>query len=577
MRHLLLITMLLVCQICMADSNTLPDSLMAMLNQLDSEIDNSPKYNKDKRRRIDELTNALKNSSNLFDKYSVNEDLYAEYKVYNSDSALYYARENLRISKQRNDSDLEGLWRSRVAFVLINTGKMTEAEAMLKGVRAANLDDNTRIEYYEEMLHLHSYAVLYDVSSDKAYYRKLINAYRDSIAAVCTPSHPMYLWYKANRINDSPQRKQTITDLEATLSKEENNSRMYAMNAYALSRLYSQENNDGEEIKWLINSAIGDVKSVNREIASLAILSKMLYARGYSKYAYRFLSYCHQQALAYNNRVRLYSITKVEQDIFDKMLLDTERQHKTLRLFTVAMIVLAAALLALLFFFVRVNRNLHRSRQKLQEVNKHLSQQKNELAEQNEKVVQTNAQLETLNAQLKRLNEDLSDSMRQTRESDYVKEEYIGAVFQLCSTYIERMDSFRKTINRRLKTRMYDEACAMTDTPAEVQAVVKEFYASFDAIFLNIYPSFIDDFNALLKPDEQIVPKEGQLLNTELRIYALVCMGITDSLRISHILHCSPQTVYNNRNRLRNKAIISSHDFDDAVRQIGKSHSSQRG
>ena len=99
---------------------------------------------------------------------------------------------------------------------------------------------------------------------------------------------------------------------------------------------------------------------------------------------------------------------------------------------------------------------------------------------------------------------------------------------------------------------------------------MKEFYASFDSIFLNIYPTFNHYFNALLKPEERIVPKDGQLMNTEMRIYALVCMGITDSLRISQILHCSQQTIYNNRNRLRNKAIMDSRDFDEAVRQIGK-------
>lgn len=557
----------------MADSKTLPDSLLSMLSNLEKELDNSQNYEKEKIRRIEALMVSLRNASNPVDKYLVNEKLYAEYKVYNSDSALHYSRENLRISKLRDDVNLVGLWTSRVAFILINTGRMSEADDLLRSVNAAVLDNNTQIEYYEEMLHLCSYTVLYGVTPDKPYYRRLVNSYRDSIAAVCRPSHPMYLWYKANRLTDSPQRQIVIADLQKLMEGEEPDTRMYAMNAYILSQMYSQEGNSNGEIKWLIKSAISDIRSVNREIASLSILSKRLYSRGYSKYAYRFLSYCHQQALAYNNRVRLYSITRVEQDIFDKMLLDTEQHHKTLRLFTVALVILSVALLALLFFFVRVNRNLHHSQQNLRTANRHLSQQKDELAEQNRKVTESNMQLENLNAKLKQLNEDLSDSMRQTRESDYVKEEYIGAVFQLCSTYIERMDAFRKTINRRLKTRMYDEACAMTDTPAEVQAVVKEFYASFDAIFLNIYPSFIDNFNALLKPEERIVPKEGQLMNTELRIYALVCMGITDSLRISHILHCSPQTVYNNRNRLRNKALISSRDFDEAVRQIGKSAS----
>lgn len=571
MKKLILVTLLYVLGLsCAMAQNNLPDSIVKMLDELDTEIANSPKYENEKKAKINELMASLRNTGGTIDRYKINGQLYDEYKVYNSDSALHYARVNLRMSEQLKDENLVGLWKSRAAFVLINTGKMEEAKSMLRGINGAHLDNNTLIEYYEEMLHLSSYTVLYGVTSEKDYYRNLVNLYRDSIAEVCQPSHHMYLWYKANRLTESPQRKLMIADLERQLATEEDDSRAYAMNAYILSQMYNKEGDVYKEMKWLIRSSISDVRTVNREIASLSVLSKLLHARGYCKNAYRYLSYCHQQALTYNNRVRLYSITKVEQDIFDKILQDMEKHQSTQRTYNIVLVMVALAMLVLVFFIALMNRRLRRSRLKLKAATKRLLEQKEELKTQNIKVVENNTQLENLNAQLKQLNEDLSESMRQTRESDFIKEEYIGAMFHLCSTYIERMDAFRKTINRRLKTKMYDEACAMTDTPAEVQAVVKEFYASFDSIFLNIYPTFIDDFNALLKPEERIVPKEGQLMNTELRIYALVCMGITDSLRISQILHCSQQTIYNNRNRLRNKAIMDSRDFDEAVRQIGK-------
>ena len=102
------------------------------------------------------------------------------------------------------------------------------------------------------------------------------------------------------------------------------------------------------------------------------------------------------------------------------------------------------------------------------------------------------------------------------------------------------------------------------------QDLLKEFYHSFDAIFLHVYPDFVEDFNSLLRPEERIVLKEGELLNTELRIYALVRLGISDSVKIAEFLHCSPQTVYNNRLKTRNKAVIPKEKFADTVRSLGK-------
>ena len=156
------------------------------------------------------------------------------------------------------------------------------------------------------------------------------------------------------------------------------------------------------------------------------------------------------------------------------------------------------------------------------------------------------------------------------RESNYVKEEYIGYVFSICSNYISKLDEYRKNINRKIKAKQIDEAKALTDTPTMAHNELKEFYKNFDAIFLHVYPNFVSDFNSLLNPEERIVLKEGELLNTELRIYALVRLGITDSVKIAEFLHCSTQTVYNNRLRVRNKAIIPKEKFAETVRSLGK-------
>ncbi len=167
------------------------------------------------------------------------------------------------------------------------------------------------------------------------------------------------------------------------------------------------------------------------------------------------------------------------------------------------------------------------------------------------------------------LNEDLKLKNDELKEANYVKEEYIGYVFTICSNYIGKLEGLKRNIHLKAMTKKYKEIEAET-ADIDMKDELKVFYRSFDTIFLHIYPNFVNDFNTLLQEDKRIYPKEGELLNTELRIYALVRLGITDSVKIAEFLHCSAQTVYNNRFKVRNKAIISKKDFADSVRTLGK-------
>ena len=179
-------------------------------------------------------------------------------------------------------------------------------------------------------------------------------------------------------------------------------------------------------------------------------------------------------------------------------------------------------------------------------------------------------QLGLANESLKKLNEELNSINQELKESNYVKEEYIGYIFTICSSYISKLESFRKNIHVKAMAKKFKEIEDYTSKADMMKEELRDFYKSFDTIFLHIYPDFIKDFNALLQPDKQIMPKEGELLNTELRIYALVRLGITDSVKIADFLHCSPQTVYNNRFRVRNKALIPREAFAETVRTLGK-------
>jgi hypothetical protein len=186
-------------------------------------------------------------------------------------------------------------------------------------------------------------------------------------------------------------------------------------------------------------------------------------------------------------------------------------------------------------------------------------------------------QLEILQVQLQEANANLSGLYSNAREgalelsqTNLAKEKYIADIFAICSNYISKLDDFRKNIYRLLIAGKYEELREITKSPELSQAEIKELHRTFDKIFLGIYPDFVRDFNSLLRPEEQIELKKDDLLNTELRIYALVRLGLTDSTAIARFLHCSVQTVYNTRQRTRAKAEESSVKFPERVRSLGK-------
>ena len=160
------------------------------------------------------------------------------------------------------------------------------------------------------------------------------------------------------------------------------------------------------------------------------------------------------------------------------------------------------------------------------------------------------------------------DKNTQLAESNHIKEEYIAQFFDLCSNYIDKMEEIRKALLKKASSQQWDAIRDQLKSTQMVEREVQQLYVNFDRIFLNLYPNFVSDFNNLITPDEQILPKKGELLNTELRIFALIRLGISDSVKIASFLRYSLRTVYNYRTKVRNKAIGNREDFEDRVRQI---------
>lgn len=542
------------------------EKIKELLVRLDSLIAQKNTFAMLKEAKIAQLHKLQKNVRTLEERYWLNKNLYDEYCVYNSDSAMNYVVDNLDIVYKQNDKYRQMEWKIKKSFLLAATGLLKEAQDELRGVSGGSLPKELLVDYYGQMLYLYSHFNQYtgsEMGTLHEHYAQLERVYKDSLNMVLTPEDPLFLWYKGQVVQGTDSMYVFKERLQKGILNSAFDTRRDAMNAYVLACFYRESDEQENYLTYLIYSAMADVRISNKDIASLEELAGVLFSLGDIDHAYVYMSYCLQNALAYRNRVRVVGISAVQDTIHQIYQERNQKQEARLRMYLVLVSVLSLiSLFAFLYIYKQMKR-LKQSRQQLNEANNRLNKHVEELSKMHGQVAETNVQLTSLNEQLR-------DTNNQLRESNYVKEEYIGYVFSICSNYISKLDEYRKNINRKLKANQLEDVKALTDTHSMAQNELKEFYHNFDAIFLHIYPDFVSDFNALLHPDEQIVLKDGELLNTELRIYALVRLGITDSVKIAEFLHYSPQTVYNNRLKTRNKAIIPREEFAAVVRSLGR-------
>lgn len=533
------------------------------LQRLDSVILQRPVYDAMKHQRLQELQKNEVHQRTPHEIVSFNSQMYDEYYVFDSDSAMSCISQNLAIARQMGDKSLFVEWTIKQSFVLAATGLLKESLDVMESIDIKDQSNALKIAYFTQMTYLYSHFGQYTGSGAlQDHYIQLERQYNDSLHNIVTPDDPQYLWLDIwYRINNG-QQTELMGQLHSKVEQSSLTTRDDAMAAYALASVYNSLGNQDMFIRYLAMSGIADLRASNKDIASLQELAETLIKQGEISRAYNYISVCLQISQEYHNRVRSVSIARVHDDILQEFLQRDEKQREKLKYTNYALVFALVLLIVAIVLIVNSLLRLSLSRKRLHEMNRELMRGRTEIAAANQNLKEANESLMLVNEKIKKANDQL-------RESNIVKEEYVGYVFTICSNYISKLEEYRKDINRKAKAKMLNDILAMTEKQTVVQDELKEFYQNFDAIFLHIYPTFVEDFNALLAPEERIVPRKGELLNTDLRIYALVRLGINDSVKISEFLHCSPQTVYNNRLKVRNKAIISKEEFNEALKTLG--------
>ena len=515
----------------------------SLLNVLDKSIEEKSIYTNNKLHVIRELDNQINQSGSDEKKFILYGQLFDEYKSFQMDSAYIISNRRAVLADKLGYESFHTIATLNKVEVMIVTGMYKEALDILdkQDYQKCNKE---MIEYIYHLYHsLYMLMSEYSFSSpEKEYYLGLEYNYKDSILSVMDTTILSYGLVKSSQLYMDRKYDEALKLAEKTYLENLEDNRISAMITHTISSIYSAKGDEYNMKKYLILSSIYDMRSGVKEYMSLSELAVLLYNDGDIDRAYSYMKCSMEDAIFCKARLRTLQMSRMLPIINDTYNIKMKQEKERLVILLVIIMLLVVILAIALFFIYKKLKELAMARYMLKKTNEHLNE---------------------INSDLKNLNEDLY-------ESNHVKEEYISYVFTMCSSYIDKLEDFRKKVSRKIKTGQVDDLYKEVKSSTFVNDELKDFYKSFDTIFLNIYPNFIKDFNSLLVDDEHIYPREGELLSPELRIYALVRLGINDSVKIASFLHYSPQTVYNYRLKVRNKAKISKDEFPQAVKQLGQ-------
>lgn len=536
-----------------------------LLDSLDRVLSRAPEYDAAKEQSLGLTKRRLATTTDLEEKYWVYREIYTGYSAYDSDSALAYSAKALAIALRLGRDIWADDVRMSRAYILSATGMFNLAHTTLDEINTSLLTPRSFLTYYETAVFIQTHADQYaDVRNAILPFSETTEELLARICGDLPVNDPEYYWLAGwNALRSRQTAAAILPALEAGMEGCSYSTRTDARKAWMLSAIYNKLGNRDMRIRYLILSAMADVRASVREIASLEEIASLAFEGGDLDHANSYISFCIRCANLYRNRVRIVGMANLQASISDAYETRNIAQRKQINnYFTGMLLMLLLLSAACIIILVQLRRIRKRGRQ-LNDANGQLSEHVQELQDAREQLAAANESLSALYASVK------EDAKELARIND-AKEKYIADIFSICSNYISKLDEFRKKINRLIMAGRFDEVKQLTKTPELSHAELKELYANFDRIFLQIYPDFVSDFNSLLRDGQKIELKKGEMLNTELRIYALVRLGFNDSVKISRFLHCSVQTVYNTRLRIRSRSDVPRDEFAERVRTLGK-------
>jgi hypothetical protein len=508
------------------------DSSLVRLNEV---LSNKRQFDAEKIKRIDGLKQSLNQDGkfNPITRYGIYLQLYNDYKSFNYNEAFNYAQKLLQLGRSMHDPVRVAYGKVKLGFILLSSGMFKETFDSLKTIPVKMLPDSMKREYY--YLTARTYYDLADFDLDNYYsslYNRLAGHYIDSASAITTRGSFEYVYYNGLKYVKAGNIAQAISSLKLLIAKYHLTNHQFAVTASTLSDIYIRTGKRDSAINLLISAAIADVRSSTKEAAAMLNLAKLLHENGDIENAYVYIKQAMDDATYYGARQRELQVSAILPVIAAERITSVEGQRRALLLYASLLTVLIITVLVFAFI-------IYKQLQKLRIADK--------------------AILEA--------NGNLQRTINKLNEAERIKEEYIGYYFNLISEYINKLEKFKRSVDTKLISKKYEDIRLVVNN-INLNKEREELFINFDRAFLKLFPNFVEAYNALFCEEHQVKLLPNQLLNTDLRIFALVRLGITDTEKIANILEYSVNTIYNYKARIKSKSKVENDIFEQQIMAI---------
>lgn len=532
LRHIPTFILLLIATTLQAE-----DGLEHWLHQLDESLSQRDQF---EQRRIDRI-NVLKQQLDEAQKrpgsdlYDLNYGLFDEYKSYCYDSASHYAQACLSIALQQERDDRTIEAKHALVFTLISAGLLSEAEELLHSIDRPKLSGRLLDDYYMHNAQL--WRTKADYIGQEPYYTKYItrsNQYLDSLLTMLPKESLLWWSFTGSKQMRNHEYQQALESFNHVLDNDtaKNDLHLIATTTAEMAWAYIWLDDENSAIENFARSAIADNESATREITALYHLSRLIYKRGDYERASLYVHQALEDVNFYNTRLRKVEINDIlpiiEQDRYNAI----RNQRNWLFAATALAVILMLVILYSYWFIRKKNRTLADAR-------------------------------ETIAGQL----EQLQQNNLQLQEADKIKTAYIGRSFYSNAEFIEKLEKVYMAIDRKITTRQYDDL-RYTLKQSTLNTERENMYQSFDQTFITLFPHFVERYNELFEEKDRKLPPDDHSLTSEMRIFALIRLGITDSERISKFLDYSVHTVNTYKTRIKNRSTVENDQFERLIMDI---------
>lgn len=488
-----------------------------------------------KEARIDSIKSLKKGVNSYSGLFGLYNDVFLEYYTYRSDSAFHYLSLAEDIAVRLSVEKYIDKCKINRSLLLATTGYFSQSLDVLKEIDRDRLDSSLLFDYYSAFEWV--YSVWSEYSADDAFavdFRNKEMLYNDSMLQVLEPTSNEFMYWSGELYARKGNQYEAQKFYEKALDGLKVDTRLYACVTCGLAFAYKKQSNMKDYEKYLIMSAISDITCPLKENLSMQELAMLLYQNPEPDLvrANRYINYSMEDAMFYNNRLRMLEIAKKFPPIVNTYQ-NKWIEKNTVLVRAVYFISFLGILLVLAMLYIFRQLKLLRTQRSI---------------------------VTDMNEQLKELNSELLKTNR-------TREEYVSLFIELCAAYIDKLNKYQDFVKRKVKAKQVDDLLKIANSSKMSDSDARQFFVNFDTAFLTLYPNFVSEFNMLLREGEEIVPAKGEILNTELRIYALVRLGIKDSSRIATLLFYSPQTIYNYRTTVKNKA-KNREEFEEQVKKV---------